>query len=126
MRAYDEIMADATDRSPFSNGTMGYGWMGKWCYRCKVDGPFQRDEAAQGCPVLLVALMQKTPKEWTEVGLQDYHCSEFVPDDEGDDEPEPPSLPEPSPVAEMDGQVDIFSVFAEQIADTPQREAVTV
>jgi hypothetical protein len=119
MRDYDAILADATDRSPFSNGTSGELWMGKWCYRCKRDAAFLAGDSDQGCPLLLVALMQKTPKEWTETGLQNYHCSEFKPLDGGGGEPEP----EPIPVC--DGQVDMFGVFAEQIADQPQRELVT-
>ncbi len=122
MRDYDAIFEDAKDESPFSNGTSGEIWMGSWCYRCKVDGPFQRDEATEGCPLLLVALMRRTPKEWTEVGCQDYTCSEFVPDDEGDADEQPTPPPFPQPVAEMDGQTDIFAAFADQIAEAVQPE----
>lgn len=123
MRDYDALYEDAKDESPFSNGTSGEIWMSEWCYRCKVDGPFQRDEAAEGCPLLLVALMQRTPKEWTEKGCQDYHCSEFVPDDEDGDGGEPAPQPFPQPVAEMEGQVDIFAVFADSIVEQmPQLE----
>jgi hypothetical protein len=118
MRSEEEISADATDRRPFSNGTMGYGWMGEWCYTCKVDGPFQRDEVDQGCPILLVALLGKTPKEWTDKGLQDYHCSEFVEDDDGDDGDDTPSPPAPTgPEVENPAQVDLFSVLAEQVTE---------
>lgn len=118
MRDLDAIRADATNRSPFSNGTAGEMWMGEWCYRCKRDAAFQAGDSDQGCPLLLVALTQKTPKEWAETGLQDYHCSEFKPlgGDGGD--------PEPEPIPVVDGQVDMFSVFADQIADMPQRTAV--
>lgn len=120
MRDHDSIFDDAADRSPFSNGTSGEIWMSEWCYRCKVDGPFQRGVTDQGCPLLLVALMQKTPKEWTETGLQDYHCSEFVPDDDGKD-----GDPDPNP-APLPGQTDMFEVFAEQITDAvTEREAVS-
>lgn len=123
MRSHDEIFDSARDGSPFSNGTSGEIWMADWCYRCKVDGPFQRDETMEGCPLLLVALIGKTPAEWTEQEEpQDYHCSEFVPDDEDGDGPEPG----PHPVAVIDGQVDMFEVFADQIADAPQQQAVTV
>lgn len=126
MRDYDAIYDDATDESPFSNGTAGEIWMDQWCYRCKVDGPFQRDEAPEGCPLLLVALMQRTPKEWTETGCQTYTCSEFVPDDEGGDGGEPEPQPFPQPVAEMDGQADIFSAFADQITEqVPQLAEVS-
>lgn len=116
MRTYEQIDADAMPEAPFSNGTMGYGWMGQWCYQCKVDGPFQRNEADVGCPIILVALFGKTPKEWTDQGLQDYHCSEFVPDDEGGGD-EGPKPPPPLPGDAYEGQVDMFEIFAEQVAD---------
>lgn len=121
MRDYDAIFEDAKEGSPFSNGTAGEIWMDQWCYRCKVDGPFQRDEAPEGCPLLLVALMQRTPKEWTEVGCQDYTCSEFVPDDEDDDGGEPTPEPGPPPAEEIDGQVDMFAVFADQITEQAEQ-----
>lgn len=120
MRSYDDIEASARDGSPFSNGTMGEIWMDRWCYRCKVDAPFQRDEATEGCPLLLVALIGKTPAEWVELdpdAIQDYHCTEFIPDDDegGDDGGDP--LPPPAPAVEIEGQADIFGAFADQIAD---------
>jgi hypothetical protein len=109
MRTYEQIMADATPKSPFSNGETGYSWMNDWCWHpCKKD----RNE---DCPIIMAALMRVTPKEWTEKGIQDYHCSEFEPDDNGGGEPQPE--PFPQPVAEMSGQTDIFSAFADQIAD---------
>lgn len=116
MRDYDAIFDDARPGSPFSNGTSGEIWMESWCYRCKVDAPFNRGETNEGCPLLLVALMERTPKEWTETGLQDYHCSEFRPDDDGGDDPLPP------PVPVCDGQGDIFGEFAEQIAEAASAE----
>lgn len=126
MRTHDQIDADARPGSPFSNGTSGEMWMGEWCYRCTIDGPFQRDQAAEGCPILYVALTAKTPAEWTEVGMQDYTCSEFDEDhgDDGDDGEGPPHGPVwPQHVTEMEGQTDLFSVFADHIADQPQTVA---
>lgn len=125
MRDLDAIMEDAREGSPFSNGTAGEMWMGDWCYRYKVDAAFQRDESPEGCPLLLVALLDKTPAEWTETGIQDYHCSEFDEDhgDDGDDGEGPPVGPTwPQPVMEMEGQIDLFSVFADQITDTARVE----
>lgn len=123
MRSFEDIQADATDKAPFSNGTMGYGWMGEWCYECKVDGPFQRDEADEGCPLLLVAMLGRTPKEWTDQGLQDYHCSEFVPDDHGDDDGEDPVPPAPTgPAVDVEGQLDILGAWAQDAIDRAQRE----
>ncbi len=110
MRDFEAILSDARDKSPFSNGDSGDIWMGKWCYRCKVDGAWERGNTEQCCPILLVALTQKTPREWTETGWQDYHCSEFVPDDGGAD-----GDPDPNP-APLPGQTDLFEVFAEAIA----------
>ena len=123
MRSLDQIAADARPGRAFSNGTMGYGWMEGWCYECKVDGPFQRDEVDEGCPILLVAMLgESTPKEWTDQGLQDYHCSEFVEDDNGDDEGDPTPPAPTGPAVEIAGQQDILGVWAEQAIDRAQRE----
>lgn len=119
MRTPDEIEADAGPQAPFSNGGSGEAWMDRWCYECKVDRPFQRDESPVGCPVLLVGLLGKTPKEWTRVGVQDYCCSEFIRYDDDSGEPEPEPCPDP------DGQTDILGHFAEQIAEQVAREAVS-
>jgi hypothetical protein len=111
MRALDAIMGDAREGSPFSNSTSGEMWMGDWCYRCTVDAPFQRDESPTGCPLILVALTGKTPAEWTETGMQDYTCSEFVEDTGGDPDTHEDStvLPRwPQPAQPMPGQLDIF------------------
>jgi hypothetical protein len=80
MRTYEEIKADATRVTPFPNGVIGEQWMRRWCDRCKVLGSYIRNEADKGCPVILVALLYKTPKEWTKTGAQEYDCSEFVDD----------------------------------------------
>lgn len=110
MRTHDEIYANAREGSPFSNSTSGEMWMGEWCYRCTIDGPFQRDETPEGCPLILVALLDKTPNEWTETAPQVYTCSEFVEDTGGDADthegPATPRLPQPLPV--MPGQLDLF------------------
>lgn len=117
----DTIEANATDGSPFSNGTTGYDWMGRWCDVCKIDGPFQRGVADLGCPIVLVAMLGKTPAEWVETGVQDYCCTEFIPDDHGGDDGDPEPHPLfPPPVVE--GQVDMFEVFAEQITENVSRQ----
>lgn len=121
MRDYDAIIADAKERTPFSNGTSGEIWMSGWCYTpCAHDAAFQRDEAPLGCPLLLAAFSGYTPKEWTETGLQDYHCSEFRPEDDGDGDDAPLT-----PVPVCDGQLDILGVFADQITEQASRELVT-
>lgn len=107
MRTYEEAWEHAVDRRPFSNGTEGYAWMDNWCYRCKNDGDHLDDP---GCPLVLVALMGRTPSEWFEqpwgqirgrpegetapVLGDTYHCAEFR--DEDDDGPrEPKPIPDP-------------------------------
>ena len=97
MRTYEEIDADARDGSPFSNGTEGEGWMANWCYRpCIQD---KNDD----CPLILVALMGKTPAEWMEQPRGDsgykvfgdqYHCIEFRSEEDGPN-PEPQPIPDP-------------------------------
>jgi hypothetical protein len=123
VRTYEQIMADAKQEPAFSNGTEGYAWMDNWCWHpCKKD----RNE---DCPLIMASIMGVTPIEWTEVerfSLADrYNCSEFEPDDRDGDDREPE--PFPQPVAEMDGQTDIFSVYADQIVEqTAEREAMPV
>lgn len=128
MRTYDEISADAEKRSPFSNGTEYEMWAGRGrgCYDCANDDP----EAEKFCPILSAALLGVWPKEW----LREQHewtigdksgsfervgeCTEFDrrPDDDGGgggDEPEP----DPGPPPVIEGQIDMFEVFADHIAD---------
>lgn len=131
MRSYDEIMADAKDKPPFSNGTEGYAWMANWCEDCTKND----EETELWCPLLSVALLGRTPVQWLEQPWQQvkgrpegvtapalgdtYHCTEFEerPEWPGDDDPDegPPPDPSPPPVAE--GQVDMFEVFADQIVE---------
>jgi hypothetical protein len=118
MRTYDQISADAAPRSPFSNGTSGEMWMENWCYRCANDSP-EMVGRGEGCPLILVAIMGGTPAEWTETGSQDYVCSGFRPRPEPGDEPEP----EPEPPV-IDGQIDMFEVFAEQISDAASVQTI--
>lgn len=95
MRTADEIMADARDGSPFSNGTSGMIWMENWCERCRNDSPEMVDRG-EGCPLILVSLCGKTPVEWFEQeDLQDYHCIEFRAEDGPDDDGEPQPIPDP-------------------------------
>jgi hypothetical protein len=114
VRTYEQIMADAADRVPFSNSSMWEIWAGRWCYEC-VNGSDELVDQGRGCPLIMAALMGKTPREWTAATERDhvygdYQCSEFEQRHDGDGAP-----PEPVPVA--DGQVDLFEVFAEQIVE---------
>lgn len=124
MRTAEEISADAEPRSPFSNSTEYEIWAGngRGCYDCVNDDA----ETEKWCPILGAALLGSWPKEWTRrthdwsigdksgsIEVVD-ECTEFDErrGDEGDD-PEPE--PEPPPV--IDGQIDMFEVFADRIAD---------
>jgi hypothetical protein len=132
---YDEAYANAKHKPAFSNGSEGYAWMGNWCDQCS-----KNDEATElWCPLLSVALLGRTPVEWIEqpwgqvAGRPEgqtaprlgdtYHCTAFSPRDDGDDDGE--SSPEPDPLptfaAEMPGQVDIFSLFADDIAEQAEQ-----
>lgn len=139
MRSYDEIMATARDERPFSNGTEGYGWMENWCWRpCHnpAEKAWQDYEDGKrkhphkdypgGCPLLLAALMGKTPAEWLEQPRHDelitlgdqFHCIEFQGPDDGGGEPRP----KPDPPG-MDG---LFERPERQVRmlKQPEREAV--
>ena len=120
MRSYDAIAADARPGRAFSNSTHFEVWANNrgGCYSCRNDGMGVGKEEPQ-CPIFAVALIEgTTPREWTDTdpnGLGYYTCSEYDerPDDDGpDDDPAPPPDPDPHP-----GQLDIFSVFADQVIE---------
>lgn len=128
MRTEEQIAADAEARSPFSNGSEYERWADDWCFRCDKD----KDDS---CPILSVAFLgQGWPKEWTRRrvrwqigdGSGEYDavdsCTEFEERREDGDGPEP----EPAPPPVLDGQVDMFEVFADRIAEQAlQPEAVS-
>lgn len=110
MDDYDTCYARARDEPAFSNGTEGYGWMGAWCDRCWYDKPAREERPEDGCPLLLVAYMQRTPAEWipgdpckpTGFSIPDqYTCVMFRHEDEGGD-------PEPRAVRTPPGQLGLF------------------
>jgi hypothetical protein len=121
VRTQAEIMADAEDRSSFSNGSEYGIWADRWCYRCRNDN----EGTEQWCPILSVALLGNWPKEWTrrqvewEIGGRSGSydavdaCTEFEERRDDGDDPEP----EPDPPPVIDGQVDMFAVFADQIVE---------
>jgi hypothetical protein len=124
VRTYEEISADAADERPFSNSTEYEIWAdsGKGCYDCIHDDA----ETEKYCPILSAALLGPSwPKEWTrathrwQIGDKSGsyevvdECTEFERRrDDGGPEPTPPP---PPPV--MEGQTDIFEVFAEQAVE---------
>lgn len=129
MRTYPEAMATSRDEPAFSNSSMWELWAPRWCYRCTKDSPEMVDRGA-GCPLIMVALMGRTPVEWTAATERDrifgnYQCSEFEERPADDEEPQPEPGPGPF-VEEMPEQTDIFTFFAEEVVDglTVQPEQV--
>lgn len=144
MRTYEQIAADAEDCSPFSNGSEYDHWADRWCYRCRRDDA----ETETWCPILSVAMLGSWPKELTRhyvkfgariEGTSRVEVSETTADDPDgcafvdrctefeerrDDDGDAPE-PQPSPPPVIDGQVDMFEVFADQVVEQiGHREAV--
>ncbi|WP_128803675.1 MULTISPECIES: hypothetical protein [unclassified Streptomyces] len=104
MRTYDEAFAAARDESTFSNSSQWEVWAAKNCDRCIHDRPTRQGDDANGCPLILVALMNRRPAEWlTETEEQevyaDYTCTEFRHEDDPDPEPRP--IPTPPAQGEL-------------------------
>ena len=120
MRTYTEAYAAALDQRPFSNGTEGYAWTGTWCDTCIHDKGARDDTDPAGCPLLMVALMERTPSEWIEQPWQQipgepegrlapvladkYHCVEYR------DEEDPGPGYEPPPDPPLPGQLVLFDI----------------
>lgn len=98
--SYEESVKSARPGTPFSNGDSYERWSANWCDRCLREAPF-RNGIGTGCPLLLIALTDRTPGEWMETGVQDYTCIEFRAPGGGGGEPRP--RPEPP---QMDGLFD--------------------
>ena len=78
----------AKDEPPFSNSTEYEMWAANWCHR-----PCQMDKN-EDCPLIMTALLGKTPVEWLEQPADQYpsnayHCVNFRGPDERDEEPKP-------------------------------------
>jgi hypothetical protein len=124
MRNFDEAHAAAMEKPAFSNGTESEAWEENWCGRCIHDAKFRQAGVGDGCPLMLVAVLGRTPAEWIDQRpnghrLGDtYHCTEFrdVEDGPGDE-------PEPEPIPVIDGQMDMFEVFADQVIEQAQQAA---
>lgn len=108
MDDYDTCFERALDQPAFSNSDDGLGWMDAHCGRCFHDKPARRGDEANGCPLILVALMGHTPVEWMrgepseQKSFADkYTCVMFRPEDDGGD-------PEPKPIPTPPGQGELF------------------
>lgn len=144
MRSYDEAWAAARDRRAFSNGTEGYAWTGEWCDTCVRDRGTRLDAGhpdydETGCPLLMVALLGRTPVEWVEQPWEQvkgepegvvapvlggtYECSEYLRDPDTDDDDDqggggdPDPDPDPGPPPVIEGQTDLFEQFFDQWVD---------
>jgi hypothetical protein len=99
---YEQASGTAREGSPFSNSTEGECWMEANCYRCVHDKPAREDDPGNGCPLILVALLGRTPAEWIEDKpfslAERYRCMYFRDEDDGGD-------PEPKPVPDPPGQL---------------------
>lgn len=129
----DEALAKARPERAFSNGTEGYGWLEANCGRCIHDRPARHDDPGNGCPLILVSMLGKTPVEWLDgprdeqgrYSIEDqYRCLYFRDEDDGPD----PS--EPTPIPDLPGQDalfprDGFERPARMFADTrPKKESI--
>lgn len=91
MRTYQEAYDAARDEPPFCNGTEGYDWLAAWCERCFHDKGTRDGSDPVGCPLVMVALMGRTPSEWLDGPRNEhghyrivgkYHCVEFRDEDD--------------------------------------------
>lgn len=105
MDGYDTCFERAKDEPAFSNGDEGYGWIEANCETCVHDKPARQGDDGNGCPLILVALMQRTPAEWLPGDratiARRYTCVMYRHEDEGGD-------PEPKPIPDPPGQLTLF------------------
>lgn len=104
---YDRLLAESREGSPFSNGDEGYGWMANWCDKCIHDKPARNGDDTNGCPLILVSLMDRTPIQWLDQKrvtpdgrmyevysrADQYHCTEFRDENDGPADPQPIPTP---------------------------------
>jgi hypothetical protein len=119
----DFVPADARDGSAFSNSTQFEIWASnRGCWTCTKDD----DATEKWCPILSAALAGGIPQQWTCASEEDwlhgnYTCSDY--EERRDDGPGDPD-PEPEPPPVIEGQIDMFEVLADHIADEASRERV--
>lgn len=132
---FNDAFERALDKRPFSNGDEGYGWMWANCDQCVHDRPARQDHPENGCPLIMVALLDKTPAEWLDQkqmgpgGIQlpfriesQYHCMYWRSEDDG------PGDGEPTPIPDPPGQLTLMPrepyEGIRMLADTKPREVV--
>lgn len=102
---YDRLYEESREGSPFSNSSQGYGWMANNCDRCVHDKPARQGNEGQGCPLILLALVGRTPAQWLTASDDDwvfanFQCTEFR-DENGGPGPEPKPIPTPPGQGEL-------------------------
>jgi hypothetical protein len=75
MRNLEEILEDSPKGAAFSNGTSWEIWSSRWCEQCAND-------INEDCPIIMAGFLHVMPREWVEVGMQNYECTEFQPREE--------------------------------------------
>ncbi|MFE3202174.1 hypothetical protein [Embleya sp. NPDC059237] len=82
---YDTLEVEAVDVPTFSNADEGYAWIDANCATCVHEQPTREGRDGDGCPLILIALIGKRPRQWadgprTPEGLYaratQYVCSE--------------------------------------------------
>jgi hypothetical protein len=96
----DTIYANAREGRPFSNGTDWEIWSYNNCENgCVHDAAYQRGETNEGCPLVLVAMLDRTPREWIpgpdEYCGDKYACVFYRHEDEDDPDATPQPVPDP-------------------------------
>lgn len=102
MDDFDIAYANARDERAFSNGTDWEIWSYNWCENnCVHDAAYQRGETNEGCPLALVAMCGRTPREWLPGDPKDmtcgsqYTCVYYRHEDDDDPDAKPEPVPDP-------------------------------
>jgi hypothetical protein len=104
---YEALLAESHDRTAFANSTEGLSWMYANCDRCVHDKPARQGDDGNGCPLILITLGGRTPRQFLDgprdeqgrYGLADqYVCSEFRSEDD----------PDPRPITTPPGQGELL------------------
>lgn len=99
---YAALFAESRDEPAFSNGDEGLSWTGANCDTCIHDKPAREGDDANGCPLVLITLLGRTPKQFIDGPRNDeglyaretqYVCTEYRHEDEGPADPQPITTP---------------------------------
>jgi hypothetical protein len=99
----DTLWEQSRDQPPFSNSD-GYAWFEANCTTCIWEKPARQGDEGNGCPLVLLALVGRTPAQWIAGNPDDisskYTCIEYRHEDDGPD-PEPKPIPTPPGQGEL-------------------------